>query len=344
MNPPLQVVARRVEVPRAVPFRISRSAAPETALDLVEVTVTWGDHVGVGEGAPQDYYGETGDTAVRFCRELDGLLGDDPFALEQITALLAERPGNMAAKSAIDAAVHDLVGKLVGQPVWRFLGVSRSSPPTAFTISLADPDVMARDAERAARRPFRWFKLKVGGRDGDDLARVAAVRSVTPLPLSIDVNEAWSADEAIAALPRLVELGVDHVEQPLAAGDPDAARVKACSPLPIIVDEDCHTSHDITECATRGHGINIKLAKSGGIREAIRMVHAARAQGLLVMVGCMGETALGVAATCPVASLADIVDLDGNLDLVRDPWAGVTLDSDGVQRPSHLPGLGVVPA
>ncbi len=344
MGTPLHVSARRIEVPRSVPFRISRSAEPETALDLVEVSLRWGEHVGIGEGAPQDYYGETGATAVDFCDSLDGLLGDDPFALEQLTATLAAMPGNMAAKSAVDAAVHDMIGKVVGLPVWRLLGVPQPSPPTAFTISLADPDEMARDTERVAQRPFRWLKLKVGGRDGDDLARIRAVRSVTELPLSIDVNEAWSVAEANETIPHLVELGVDHVEQPVAAGDPDAFRVKAASPLPIIVDEDCHTAADIAECATRGHGVNIKLAKSGGIREAIRMVHAARALGLIVMVGCMGETALGVAATCPVASLADLVDLDGNLDLASDPWAGVTLRADGVQWPSDRPGLGVVRA
>ena len=167
-----------------------------------------------------------------------------------------------------------------------------------------------------------------------------AVRGVTELTLMVDVNEWWSLDEALAACAELSTLGVEYVEQPLAAGDPGGPELRRHSPLPIYVDEDCHTLADIAQCAEIAHGINIKLAKSGGIREAIRMSHAARALGLGVMLGCMVESGLGIAAGCVVAPLCDHVDLDGNLLISEDPAPGVAF-VDGVQVPADAPGLGV---
>ena len=179
---------------------------------------------------------------------------------------------------------------------------------------------MARRTEKIASRGFRRLKLKLGGRDGLDVERVNAVRSVTDLPLQCDVNEAWTLDEALEYLPQMT---LDYCEQPLPAGDPDGGRAEArVAPLPIYVDEDCHTLADVAPCAERAHGINIKLAKSGGIREAVRMAHAARALGLGVMLGCMVESGLGIAPGAHIASLMDHVDLDGNLLLARRPVAG----------------------
>jgi L-alanine-DL-glutamate epimerase-like enolase superfamily enzyme len=206
-------------------------------------------------------------------------------------------------------------------------------------VWLGDPDDMARRAE-AASSSFRRLKLKLGGGDGLDVARVKAVRSATELPLVVDVNEWWSLEEALDALPRLAELGVEHCEQPLRAGNEDGRALRERSPIPIFVDEDCHTLADVARCSEIAHGINIKLAKSGGIREAIRMTHAARALRLGVMLGCMLESGLGIAAACCVAPLCDHVDLDGNLLLREDPCPGVEL-VDGVQVPAVAPGLGV---
>jgi L-alanine-DL-glutamate epimerase-like enolase superfamily enzyme len=248
-------------------------------------------------------------------------------------------PGEQAAKAALDAALHDLQGKLVGLPVWRLLGLRADGPPTSYTVVLADPDEMARRAERDAKR-FQRLKLKLGGRDGLDAERVRAVRAATDLPLQVDVNEAWSLDEAVETVPILSELGVEYCEQPLPAGDPGGAELKRRSPLPVYVDEDCHTLADVAGCAALADGINIKLAKSGGIREALRMIHAARALGLGVMLGCMLESGLGIAAAAQIASLCDHVDLDGNLLLRADPWPGVRFEN-GRQLPSNAPGLGV---
>jgi L-alanine-DL-glutamate epimerase-like enolase superfamily enzyme len=236
--------------------------------------------------------------------------------------------------------LHDLQGKLTGLPVHRLLGLRRGGPPTSWTIWLGDPDDMARRTEQVAGRGFKRLKLKLGGRDGLDVERVRAVRAVTDLPLQCDVNEGWTLDEALETLP---QLDVEYCEQPLPAGDPAGPELKRRSPLPIFVDEDCHTLADVGACAERAHGINIKLAKSGGIREAVRMVAAARALGLGLMLGCMVESGLGIAAGAHIASLMDHVDLDGNLLLAEDPAPGVTLDQ-GVQLPAQAPGLGVSPA
>ena len=321
------------------PFRISRST--DTEVELVEVSLSANGATGYGGAAPQDRYGESVESAAAFLEGCRELLGDDPFALEEIEGRLRSRPGEAAAKAAIDAALHDLCGKLAGLPAWRLLGVPRRPPPTSYTIWLGDPDDMARRAEATGGR-FLRLKLKLGGRDGLDVERVRAVRSVTDAPLQVDVNEFWSLEEALGAVPELARLGVEYVEQPLPAGDPSGPELKRRSALPIYVDEDCHTLADVAACAERAHGVNLKLAKSGGIREAIRMVHAARALGLGVMIGCMVESTLGIAAACPVASLCDHVDLDGNVLLADDPWGGVEL-VDGVQVPSERPGLGVVP-
>jgi L-alanine-DL-glutamate epimerase-like enolase superfamily enzyme len=222
------------------------------------------------------------------------------------------------------------------------LGLPRGGPPTSWTVWLGDPDDMARRAEAVGGR-FARLKLKLGARDGLDVERVRSVRGVTAAPLQVDVNEAWTLDEALDALPQLDELGVEYCEQPLPEGDAGGPEVKRASPIPIYVDEDCHTLRDVAACAERAHGVNVKLAKSGGIREAVRMVHAARALGLGCMLGCMIESGLGIAAGAHIASLFDHVDLDGNLLLREDPWPGVELVG-GVQVPSERPGLGVSPA
>jgi L-Ala-D/L-Glu epimerase len=331
----MQLTARPVTLRLAETFVIAREAS-DTA-DVVQVELEHDGVVGRGEAAPIERYDESAASAVAWLEQVEGVLGDDPFALEEIEARLP--PGENAAHAALDAALHDLQGKLLGVPVWRLLGLPRTGPPTSWTVWLGDPDDMARRAEQAAPR-FRRLKLKLGGGDGLDVERVRAVRGVTDRPLMVDVNEWWSLEEALDALPQLSELGVEYCEQPLRAGDEDGRTLKERSPLPIYVDEDVHRLDSVAACAERAHGINIKLAKSGGIREGIRMAHAARALGLGVMLGCMVESGLGIAAGCAVAPLCDHVDLDGNLLLAEDPSPGVEF-VDGVQVPADAPGLGV---
>ena len=326
-----------VTVRLGTPFRISRSTTE--AARLIEIAIEGEGAVGYGEAAPQSHYDESIESASAFLDEAGELLGDDPFALDAIGRRLASVPGEMAAKSGLDAALHDLCGKLARVPAWRLLGHDRLGPPTSWTVWLGDPDDMARRAAEAAPR-FKRLKLKLGGRDGRDVDRVRAVREVTERPLMVDVNEYWTLEEALDSIPQLAELGVQYVEQPLPAGDEGGIALKEASTLPVYLDEDCHTLGDVSSCAERAHGVNLKLTKSGGIREACRMAHAARALGLGVMLGCMIESGLGIAAGCQVAPLCDFVDLDGNLLLADDPWAGVDF-VDGVQQPSEAAGLGV---
>jgi L-alanine-DL-glutamate epimerase-like enolase superfamily enzyme len=332
----MEVRAEIVRLELAETFVISRES--QDWADVVHVTLSHHGVVGRGEGAPIERYEETAGSALAFVERHAELVGDDPFALEEIGGRLAEIPGQHAAKAAVDAALHDLQGKLLGAPVRRVLGLPRHGPPTSWTVWLGDPDDMARRAERVAAR-FHRLKLKLGGGDGLDVERVRAVRGVTDLPLQVDVNEWWSLDEALDACAELAALGVQYVEQPLRQGDPEGAELRRRSPVPIYVDEDCHMLADVASCAEIAHGITIKLAKSGGVREAIRMAHAARALGLGVMLGCMIESGLGIAAGCVVAPLCDHVDLDGNLLLARDPVPGPVL-RDGVQVPSDEAGLG----
>jgi len=332
----MEVRAETVRLELAETFVISRES--QDWADVVHVSVSHDGVVGRGEGAPIDRYGETAESALAFVELHGHLVGDDPFALEAAGERLAELPGEQAAKAGLDAALHDLQGKLLGIPVTRMLGLPREGPPTSWTVWLGDPDDMARRAEGAAGR-FHRLKLKLGGGDGLDVERVRAVRGVTDRPLQVDVNEWWALDEALDACGELASLGVDYVEQPLRQGDAGGAELRRRSPVPIYVDEDCHTLGDVAGCAEIAHGVTIKLAKSGGIREAIRMTHAARALGLGVMLGCMIESGLGIAAGCAVAPLCDHVDLDGNLLLTHDPVPGPVF-RDGVQVASEGAGLG----
>ena len=335
--PPVKLTHRTVTLALREPFSISRST--DETVDSVFVEVEQEGVTGYGEASPQEHYGESAASASAFLSAAESLLGNDPFALDEIEERLASLPGEHAAKAAVDMALHDLCGKAAGVPVWRLLGLRRTGPPTSWTIWLGDPDDMAQRTERVGDR-FQRLKLKLGGADGLDVERVRAVRGVTKLPLQVDVNEAWDLDEALENVQALGGLGVQYVEQPLAAGHPAGAQLKERSPLPIYLDEDVHTTRDIREAAERAHGINIKLAKSGGLREAVRMAYAARALDLGVMLGCMVESSLGIAAAAQMASLCDHVDLDGNLLLADDPWRGVEF-LDGVQVPSDQPGLGV---
>jgi L-alanine-DL-glutamate epimerase-like enolase superfamily enzyme len=326
----VEISARIATLELAQRFVISRES--QDTADVVEVEVRRGDVVGYGEGAPIERYSQSAESALVFIQE-----HSDGDALDWVYDAAAEP----AARSAVDAALLDLRSKEAGVPAWRELGVPRSGPPTSWTIWLGDPDDMARRAAAtAAAKRFRRLKLKLGARDGLDVERVRAVRAVTELPLQVDVNEFWTLDEALEALPELESLGVEYCEQPLPQGDPGGVELRRRSPIPIYVDEDCHTLADVETCAEIAHGINIKLAKSGGVSEALRMVERARELSLGVMIGCMIESGLGIAAACLVSGLCDHADLDGNLLLRHDPWPGVEL-VDGVQTLSDGPGLGV---
>jgi L-alanine-DL-glutamate epimerase-like enolase superfamily enzyme len=321
-------------------FGIARGS--RTSQTVVQVELEHEGVVGRGEAAPVYYRGETPESASEFlATTAPPLVGDDPFALEAIEERLEDVDGQAAGKAALDAALHDWIGRRLGVPVWRLLGLSPEAPPTSYTIGI---DTVEGTRDRARRaRDFRALKIKVGG--AEDLARVEAVRAESDAPLRVDANEGWTLESARELMPELIRLDVEFVEQPFPAADVDSfLALRELHPrLPVIVDEGCHDLADVAPVATYADGINVKLAKSGGVREAVRMVHAARALGLRVMLGCMVESQLGVAPAAAIASLADWVDLDGYLLLADEPFTGLRFE-DGRVLPGHEPGLGVAPA
>jgi len=239
---------------------------------------------------------------------------------------------------AVSAALHDLAGKRLGAPLWRLWGLDPARAPlSSFTIGLDTPERVQAKVREAA--PYPILKIKVG--TPDDAAVLRAVREVTDKPLRVDANAGWTVSEALARLPLLEEMRVELIEQPVAPDDLEGlAAVHRASRIPIVADEACRTAADIPRLAGAVDGINIKLAKCGSLREALRMVEVARAHGLSVMVGCMIETSLGITAAAHLTPLLDLADLDGAALLVKDPFAGATIDGGRIVLPTG-PGLGV---
>jgi L-alanine-DL-glutamate epimerase-like enolase superfamily enzyme len=331
----VQVRSRTVTLALAEEFGIARGS--RTTQSVVQVELEHDGLTGRGEAAPVYYRGETVETVSSFLAGAGGMLGDDPFALEDVLGGLA---GDAAGRAAVDAALHDWIGRRLGVPVWRLLGLSRSAPVTSYTIGLDTLDGTRDRARRASG--FRALKIKVGG--GDDLARLEAVREESDARLRVDANEGWTLEEARELMPALLELGVELVEQPFPAADVDSFHgLREVAGPPVVIDEGCQDLADVAPCAEYADGINIKLAKCGGVREGVRMVHAARALGLRVMLGCMIESQLGIAAAAQLASLADWVDLDGHLLLADEPFLGLAFE-DGRVLAGEGPGLGVEPA
>jgi L-alanine-DL-glutamate epimerase-like enolase superfamily enzyme len=243
-----------------------------------------------------------------------------------------------AAKCAIDIAMHDLAAKVAGVPLIAFLGLPGELPPTDFTIGIDTPAIVAERAARAAHFPA--LKIKLGG--PADLATLEAVREVFGGPIRVDANTGWSADDAVALLPHLERLGVELIEQPFPAHRLDQLRwLQARSALPIVADESAVTIEDLDGLVGVVGGVNVKLAKCGGVGPAKRMLERARELGFRTFLGCMEETSVGIAASAAVASLADWVDLDGNLLLASDPFSGLLLGADCRWQLSELSGLGL---
>ena len=328
------------------PFRIARSdhdAGHAVTTLVIELRdERFPDLVGLGEGYPDRFYGDTIETMVAvFPYLLSVIEGFDPTADGVRVAsdrLDAAIRWNGGAKCAIDTAMHDLAGKVAGQPVHALLGLSTAIPPTDFTLGLDEPAVVAGRAQRAGAFPA--LKIKCGG--PADIATLEAVRAVYDKPIRVDANTAWTPEVARQLLPALVDLGVELIEQPFPAGRLDWLRdLQAGSPLPIVADESCVTIEDLDALVGVTAGVNVKLAKSGGPGPAARMLARAHELGFRTFLGCMEETSVAIAASAAVASLADWVDLDGNLLLADDPFSGLTLGADHRWQLTDAPGLGV---
>ncbi|MFF2214181.1 dipeptide epimerase [Streptomyces antibioticus] len=337
---------RTVRLDLAEPLRISRSTM--TSRDAIWLAVEHDGVTGHGEAVTSVYYGL--DTA-----SLERLLGtagaglarfpDPESALEALWAgELSGQGAPPAVTAAVEAALLDLVGRRAGRPVHRLLGAVR--PPvaaTARTIGITSLAHAAAQARALTASGFGILKVKAGSPDPeDDVERVRVVRDAAPgARLLLDPNGAWTAARAEALLPRFADLGVEAVEQPLAPGDPEALGALAeRSPLPVIADEDAVGLADVRRLAGRVQGVNVKLAKCGGVRAALRIAEVLDGSGTALMLGCLTASSLGLAPAVHLADRARWADLDGHLLLARDPWSGIG-GQDGFVRTSDRPGLGV---
>ena len=323
------------------PFVIARGGDSEYR--VVRITVTDRDGAwGWGEAAPSKFYGETADTVVQVLPLLAAAIeGMDGWSLEAMEHALARAIRfNGAARAGVSAALHDLAGKRLGVPIYRLWGLDpAASPASSFTIGIA-PDEETLRARVADAAQYPVLKLKLGSSWDERIVRV--VRELAPAKvLRVDANAGWTPKSALRIIPLLQELGVEFVEQPLPPGDLEGLRfVRERSALPIIADESCIVSGDIPKLAGVVDGINIKLAKCGGLREALRMVATARAHDMLVMAGCMIESSLGITAAAHFAPLLDCADYDGAALVANDPYLGATIEGGRIEMPSGA-GLGV---
>jgi L-alanine-DL-glutamate epimerase-like enolase superfamily enzyme len=294
---------------------------------------------GLGEASPAHYYGENRALVEAALDTWAPLLGDDPFALDAIDARLdAALQGHGAARAALDMALHDWIGKRLGLPVWKLLGLDRSRTPlSCVTLGLASPEEMEQKLETVADFPI--LKIKLGG--PSDVEQLRRIRARYKGVLRADANAAWNAADAVRALRALEPFDLELVEQPVAREDLDGLRhVREHVGVPIFADESVHRLGDVANLVGRVDGVNLKLMKSGGLRETLRLIHAARAHGLKVMLGSMVESSLALSAAAQLAPLVDHLDLDGHWLLRRDPFAGAPAERGRIVL-GDAPGLGV---
>lgn len=314
---------------------MSRTVTPGVQVEITVDSVT-----GYGEASMPPYLGESVESVTAFLSQIDPERLADPFALEEIHAYMDSiAPGNRAAKAAVDIALHDLTGKMTGQPWYRIYGLDPElAPCTSYTISNDTPDVLVKKIEES--QPYSVIKVKMGVPGDREL--IETIRRYTDKPICVDVNQGWkSPQEALDNILWLADRNVIFVEQPMDKKDMEGHKwLKERSPLPIIADEAVQTSADIPALAEAYDGINIKLMKSGGLHEAYKMALLAKALGMKVMIGCMTETSCAVSAAAQLAPMAEWVDLDGNLLIANDLFDGMKI-VDGRVTLSPLPGVGI---
>jgi L-alanine-DL-glutamate epimerase-like enolase superfamily enzyme len=335
---PLRLEAEILELKTKHPFIIARGSRDTYRTVMVRLVDQDGIE-GWGEAAPQRYYGETAETVLAAMQVYSTALPDNPLHLEDAEAALAlGLAGNNSARAGLSTALHDLAGKRMGIPVHRLFGLDAGKCPiSTFTIGIDTPERIKLKVAEAKQYPA--LKIKLG--TADDRAILTAIREGTDKELRVDANAGWTRKQAIASLPMLYEYGVTVLEQPLDPGDLDGlAMVTRHSRIPVIADESCLTAADIPRLVGRVDGINIKLAKCGSLREALRMIAVARTHHMLVMVGCMIESSIGITAAAQFTPLVDLCDLDGAALLASDPYAGATIERGQLRLPEG-PGLGL---
>ncbi|MHB8148180.1 MAG: dipeptide epimerase [Vulcanimicrobiaceae bacterium] len=321
-------------LPLRHPFKIARGEASVARTALIRVSD--GTYEGFGEATPIARYGESLDTVNAYFTK-HPLRIDDPFKLED--ALHDDIPP--AARAGLDLALHDLIGKRLGIPLYAFFGVDPAKTPlTSFTIGIADTATTLRKVEEIGDHPI--LKIKLGlGTDAEQIETIEAIRTRYTGTIRIDANEGWNVEAAIRILRELARFQIEFCEQPIPAGNPAGLRaVRDAVKIPIVTDEDSLTAADLPKLYGCVDGINVKLAKCGGLRGALAMIHTARAMGMRVMLGCMVESAIAATAAAHLSPLVDWADLDGPFLTASDPFEGVTYDRGKLVLPDG-PGLGV---
>lgn len=335
-------------VNKRFPLTISRGTTAQTTNLWLCVEADgiegWGEASPFSIGAYRESTEALLEAAERVIALIESL---HPLQRHRIEHLLKEHGMPRALCAAVDIALHDWLGKAVGLPLWKLWGLEREQiVPTTVTIGITSPDI-ARQRVRdwLALTGAKALKVKLGSPKGieADKAMFDAVREESPagIILRVDANGGWSLQDAITMCHWLAERGVEYVEQPLPKGMEDSLpELYRQSPLPIFADESCFTSSDVVKLADRVHGVNLKMMKCGGLSEAMRIVHTARACGLQVMFGCYSDSSLAITAAAHLSPLADHLDLDSHLNLLDDPFVGAALQ-EGRVLPNDLPGLGV---
>ncbi len=319
-------------------FTISRSSRDVNPIVIVEL-----EHDGItgyGEASPSRRYGETPESVMQFLKALDLSRFENPFQLEEIlTAVEDSAEGNTAAKASVDIALHDWIGRKLGLPLYKYWGLDKARTPlTSFTIGIDSPAVIEQKVREAEEYPI--LKVKLGGKNDEEI--MSAIRRVTKKTLRVDANEGWTSKElAVERIKWLEQEGVEFVEQPMPADDlSSTAWVRERVNLPLVADENSIRLQDIPRLQGVFDGINIKLMKCTGLREAMRMVATAKACGLKIMAGCMVESSVAISAAAQFSPLIDYADLDGAVLTTNDPFKGVTIREGKLLLPDE-PGIGV---
>ena len=316
----------------------SRTTTPD-----VQVRIEYDGFTGYGEASMPPYLGQSVESVTAFLRKVDLEQFRDPFRIDDIlTYVDGLSEGDSAAKAAVDIALHDLVGKLMGQPWYRIWGLDPGkAPDTTFTIGIDTPDVVREKTRECADR-FNILKVKVGL--DNDKEMIETIREITNLPIAVDANQGWKdKDKALEMINWLAEHGVVMVEQPMPKEMLDEnAWITENSPLPVFADEAIQRLRDIPSIKGAYSGINIKLMKCTGMREAWKMASYARTEGMKVMIGCMTETSCAVSAAAQLSPVVDFADLDGNLLISNDLFEGMTVVNGRITLPDR-PGIGLKP-
>ena len=319
-------------------FTVSSNSRITTPVMLTEIE--YDGLIGYGEASMPPYLGESQESVSRFLSKLDLSPFNDPNDIEDILHYIDMiEPGNTAAKASVDIALHDLVGKVMGQPWYRIWGYDpEKAPNTSFTIGIDTPEVVKQKTLEAS--PYKILKVKLG--KGNDKEMIDAVRSVTDKPLYVDINQGWKDKRyALDMVHWLKERNIVFIEQPMPKEMVDeTAWLTANSPLPIVADEAVQRLSDLINLHGAYSGVNIKLMKSTGMREAHKMLEYAKAIGMKTMIGCMTETSCAVSAAAHLSPNADYADLDGPLLIKNDVFDGVKIVNGKVTL-NDRPGIGV---